>query len=196
MDAITSIKVICYNDFEFVSRNVGNLLENLCPLFINRDYKIREAASLLFKTILTIPNIKDKNIFKPFYELIDIHLNCAMTHFIEKIKYSSLKLLDILIENLPDFLILKPYKIFDNFLDQISIESPSSKKLSLRNDPCRFTSTQNWRYNVLKRIYTMMNIIFQKTDDQVDNSTQKTYCMDNSNIFITNRKSHSFFKPP
>ena len=164
MNALINIKEICVNNSEFLLAEIGILLENLCPLFINRDYKIRETSILLFRTILSLPNIREKNIIMPFYDLIDIHLSCAMTHLIEKIKYSSLKILDILIENLPDFLLLKPYKIFDNFLDQISVESPSTKKRTLKNDPCRFTSTQNWRYSVLKRMHTMMNIIFKKAN--------------------------------
>jgi pre-rRNA-processing protein IPI1 len=199
MDAISSIKEIFNSNFEFVSGEIGILLENACPLFINRDYKIREASIVLFKTILTTPKIKDKTIFIPFYELIDVHLSCAMTHLVEKIKYSSLKLLDILIEHLPDFLIAKPYKIFENFLDQISVESALSKKRTLKNDPCKFTSTQNWRYNVLKRMHTMMNIFFQKVndsqvkEDKIDKSFQNLCYMDGSSKCKIYSKSQDEF---
>ena len=96
------------------------MLENLCPLFYDRDYKVREAVMLLFKTLIQLPYFnKNSSVLKPFYYLINVHLSCAMTNIIDSVQDSSLKVLDVLIENLPEFLQTHAYNIFENFIGLI-----------------------------------------------------------------------------
>ncbi len=184
IDALNSLKEISNADSNFVMMEMGSLLENLCPLFIDRDYKVREAAILLFKTVISLPNlINKKDIMIPFYELINAHLSCAMTHVVDKIQYSSLKLLDVLIESMPNLIIQNPFNIFENFIDQISQVSINGRQM-LRNDPCKLTSTQSWRYNVLNRLFTMFSLVFSK----VDKKTQ-TILSNKDRLLLENSKS-------
>ncbi len=144
-----------------------NLLENVCPLFTDREYKVREAAMHLFKTLILLPDFRSsKNILKPFFPLINVHLSCAMTHIMDNIQYSSLKLLDILIEHLPDLVRSHAYTIFENFIEQISKANLKGDKRTLKNDPYKLTSTQTWRHNVLNRLHRMLLIISSLSPNQ------------------------------
>ena len=187
IDALNSLKEITISDSDFVILEVGNLLESICPLFVDRDYKVREASMLLFKTVIKLPGIKNKkHILIPFYELINVHLSCAMTHLLEKIQYSSLRLLDLLIENIPDLIIENPLNIFENFIDQISKVSIKGKRRVLKNDPCKLTSTQSWRYNVLERLNSMLVVVLTNIDTKsIPKNTNERFLVeiDQSNKF-------------
>ena len=159
LDAINSLKEMIVSNDDLIQLEFNNLLENVCPLFTDRDYKVREAAMQLFKTLILLPFFGNKSVLQPFYSLINVHLSCAMTHSVESVQYSSLKLLDILIENLPDLVRIHAYGIFDNFIAQISNTSLKGDKRQLKNDPYKLTSTQTWRHNVLSRLYKMLYIV-------------------------------------
>jgi pre-rRNA-processing protein IPI1 len=178
LDAVNSLKEMILQNEEFIKLEFSNLLENLCPLFYDRDYKVREAAQTLFKTLIQLPYFSlNQNILKPFFYLINVHLSCAMTNITENVQYSSLKLLDILIESMPEFIHTHAYNIFENFIDQISKSNLKGDKRTLKNDPYKFTSTQAWRHNVLNRLYKILLIISQNknkskvaSDQELNNS--------------------------
>ena len=144
---------------DLIQLEFANLLEHVCPLFTDRDYKIREASMHLFKTLILLPYFSNKSLLHPFYNLISVHLSCAMTHSVENVQHTSLKLLDILIENLPELVRNYAYGIFDNFIAQISNTNLKGDKRQLKNDPYKLTSTQTWRHNVLNRLYKMLFIV-------------------------------------
>ncbi len=152
---------------DLIRLELSNLLENLCPMFSDRDYKVREASMQLFKTVILLPNInyKKQNVLEPFFNLINVHLSFTMTHIVESIQYSSLKLLDILIEHLPELIRVHSYNIFENFIDQISKATLKGDKRTLKNDPYKMTSTQAWRHNVLSRLYKMLTIVSSTSND-------------------------------
>ena len=150
--------MILSND-DLIQLEFNNLLENVCPLFTDRDYKVREASMQLFKTLINLPYFSTRSVLHPFYNLINVHLSCAMTHNVESVQYSSLKLLDILIENMSDLVRNHAYSIFDNFIAQISNTTLKGDKRQLKNDPYKLTSTQAWRHNVLSRLYKMLYIV-------------------------------------
>lgn len=167
LDALNSLKEMLLANSELVKSEFINLLENVCPLFTDREYKVREAAMHLFKTLILLPHFRSsKNILKPFYPLINVHLSCAMTHIMDNIQYSSLKLLDILIEHLPDLVRSHAYTIFENFIEQISKANLKGDKRTLKNDPYKLTSTQTWRHNVLNRLHRMLLIISSLSPNQ------------------------------
>ena len=120
LDAVNSLKEMIIQNSDLIKVEFSNLLENLCPLFYDRDYKVREAVMLLFKTLIQLPYFnKNSSVLKPFYYLINVHLSCAMTNIIDSVQDSSLKVLDVLIENLPEFLQTHAYNIFENFIGLI-----------------------------------------------------------------------------
>jgi len=167
LDALNSLKEMLLANSELVKLEFINLLENVCPLFTDREYKVREAAMHLFKTLILLPHFRSsKNILKPFYPLINVHLSCAMTHIMDNIQHSSLKLLDILIEHLPDLVRSHAYTIFENFIEQISKANLKGDKRTLKNDPYKLTSTQTWRHNVLNRLHRMLLIISSLSPNQ------------------------------
>lgn len=167
LDAVNSIKEIVTSNSSYIKTEISNLLENLCPLFTDRDYNVREATTQLFKTVILVPDLNNKTLLKPFYELINVHLSCAMTHIVDNVQYSSLKILDILIEHMPDLIRTYAYSIFENFIDQISkLSTSKGDKRTLKNDPYKLTSTQSWRHNVLNRLYKMLIIVSKGENDQ------------------------------
>ncbi len=86
LDAILSLKEMIVNNNEIIRLDLNNFLENLCPLFSDREYKVREAAMQLFKTFILLPDlIKKKNTLEPFYSLLNVYLSCTMTHIDEKV---------------------------------------------------------------------------------------------------------------
>ncbi len=140
--------------------DLNNFLENICPLFADKEYKVREATMQLFKTFILLPDIlKKRSTLDPFYGLLNVYLSCTMTHIDEMVQHSSLKLLDIFIEHMPDLVRIHAYTIFENFVDQISKVSLRDDKRVLKNDPYKMTSTQAWRHNVLGRLYKMLLIV-------------------------------------
>lgn len=161
LDALSSLKEMISNNHDLIRLEFASLLENLCPLFTDREYKVREAAIQLFKTFIELPFFRDDNCLalQPFFSSISVYLSCAMTHIMDNIQYSSLKLLDILIEYLPDLVYKNAYTIFDNFIEQISKADLKGNKRVLKNDPYKLSSTQTWRLNVLNRLYKMLQII-------------------------------------
>jgi len=82
-----------------------------------------------------------------------------MTHISENVQNDSLKLLDILIEHIPDLVRSHAYTIFQNFVDQISKASLKGDRRTLKNDPYKMTSTQTWRSKVLSRLFKMLQIV-------------------------------------
>jgi pre-rRNA-processing protein IPI1 len=159
--------MILKND-DLIKLEFNNLLENVCPLFTDRCYKTREAAIQLLKTLISLPYFNNKSVLQPFYGLINVHLSCAMTHIVEEVQHSSLKLLDILIESLPDLVKTHAYNIFENFIDQISKANLKGER-TLKNDPFKFTSTQAWRHNVLNHLYKMLLIVAEnKNGKRID----------------------------
>lgn len=161
LDALNSLKEMISNNDDLIRTEFSNLLENLCPLFADREYKVREATIVLFKTLILLPLFKDQNsnLLQPFYGLINVYLSCAMTHIVDTVQYSSLKLLDILIEHMPDLIRIHAYSIFENFIEQISKATLKGNKRTLKNDPYKMTSTQTWRHNVLNRLHKMLMIV-------------------------------------
>ena len=160
LDALNSLREMVTQNEDLVRLEFSTLLENICPLFTDREYKIRENAINLFKTLILLPIFSNNQMLKPFFNLITVYLSCAMTHISDNIKYSSLKILDILCEKLPELVKLNAYTIFDNFVEQISKASVNNNsKRVLKNDPLKFSSTQSWRYNVLTRLHKFLTII-------------------------------------
>ncbi len=114
----------------------------------------------MLKTFILHPSVSKNNALEPFFQLISVHLCCAMTHIVEKIQYSSLKLLDLLIDLKPDFVRAFAPKILENFIEQISKGDPNrANRRVLKNDPLKFTSTHSWRKNVLTRLSKMLAIV-------------------------------------
>lgn len=165
LDAIHSLKEMITSNNDLIRMDLNNFLENIFPLFSDRDYKVREACMQLFKTFILLPNIiQKKNTLEPFYSLLSVHLSCAMTHISENVQYDSLKLLDILIENMPDLIKINAYTIFENFINQISKATLRGDKRILKNDPYKMTSTQTWRSKVLSRLFKMLLIVSSVSD--------------------------------
>jgi hypothetical protein len=168
LDAVNSLKQMIIQNDDLIRFEFGNLFENLCPLFYDRDYKVREAVMLLFKTLIQLPYFsQNQSVLKPFYYLINVHLSCAMTNVIDTVQDSSLKILDILIENLPEFVQTHAYNIFENFIDQISKNNLKGDKRTLKNDPYKLTSTQEWRHKVLNRLHRMLLIVSSNKSESV-----------------------------
>lgn len=173
LDAIHSLKEMITNNQEIIRLDMNNFLENICPLFADRDYKVREACMQLFKTFILLPEMaKKSNSLEPFYSLLNVHLSCAMTHISENVQYDSLKLLDILIEHLPDLVRVNAYTIFENFVDQISKATLKSEKRVLKNDPYKMTSTQTWRSKVLSRLFKMLQIVSAVSEMKLNKASQ------------------------
>jgi hypothetical protein len=178
LDSINNIRNIIQSNEELIKLELSSLLENICPLFSDRNYKVREASMSLFKTIILSNDLIKRSLLIPFYGLINVHLSCAMTNILDEIQYSSLKLLDILIDHLPDLVRMHSNNIFENFLDQISKTTLKGDKRILKNDPYKLTSTQSWRQNVLIRMYNLLsivgshaesNFIYPQNDDSLNN---------------------------
>ena len=144
---------------DLLRHELSHIVEHLCPLFTDKDYKVREASIEMLKTLILNAQVARSNSLEPFFHLISVHLCCAMTHIVDKIQYSSLKLLDILIEFKPDFVRSFAMKIFDNFVEQISKSDLKGTRRILKNDPLKFTSTHSWRRNVLSRLTKMLAIV-------------------------------------
>jgi pre-rRNA-processing protein IPI1 len=172
LDALTSIKEMLLSNNDLIRTELGNFLEHFCPLFTDREYKVRDNAINIFNTFLNLPyfipsgnnnnSLRRSSLLSPFFGLINVHLSCAMTHIVENVQYTSLKVLDILIENLPELVKIHAYNIFENFIDQISKASLRGDKRVLKNDPYKMTSTQAWRHNVLSRLHKMLLIVSSK----------------------------------
>ncbi len=161
LDAINSLKEMIIGNPDFIRLELSYLLESLCPVFSDREYKVREAAMQLFKTIILLSGLNQKkhNVLEPFYNLINVHLTFSMTHIVESIQQSSLKFLDILIEHMPELIRVHSYDIFENFINQISKAAVKGDKRTLKNEPYKMTSTQTWRCSVLSRLYKMLKIV-------------------------------------
>lgn len=175
MDALTSLKEMILGNTDLLKLELGHFLENICPLFSDREYNIRETTMQLFKTLIDMPMFANRSMLRPFYNLINVHLSLAMTHIVDNVQYSSLKLLDLLIAHLPELVRTHAYSIFQNFIDQISKAPLKGDRRVLKNDPFKLTSTQAWRQNVLNRLHKMLLIISSDplTHDQVDESSNK-----------------------
>lgn len=161
-----------------IQLDLNNFLENICPLFSDRDYKVREACMQLFKTFLQLPAMTRRRgcrcPLEPFYSLFNVHLSCAMTNVCENVQYDSLKLLDILVDQLPDLVRTNAYTIFENFINQISKASSRGEKRTLKNDPYKMTSTQTWRSKVLSRLFKMLQIISTTATSSLPATDSKT----------------------
>jgi len=174
LDAILSLKEMISTNSEIIRLDMNNFLESMCPLFSDREYKVREAAMQLLKTFILLPELaKKKSSLEPFYSLLNVYLSCTMTHIDEKVQHSSLKLLDILVENMPELVRIHAYTIFENFVDQISKASLKDNKRVLKNDPYKMTSTQTWRHNVLTRLYKMLLIVSNSAEAKVKTGHEK-----------------------
>ena len=185
MDALTSLKEMILNNPDLLKLELGHFLECVCPLFSDREYNIRETTMQLFKTLIDLPLLANRSILKPFYTLINVHLSLAMTHIVDNVQYSSLKLLDLLIANLPDLVRIHAYSIFQNFIDQISKAPLKGDRRVLKNDPFKLTSTQTWRQNVLNRLYKMLLIV--SFDASVEtNETSEAYSLNEREPEIIN----------
>ena len=163
----------------FLNYELSHILESVCPLFIDREYKIRKQINEFIKLLLNILLKNDKlALLKPFYKLINAHLSCAMTHIDENIQYNSLIILDIFIQQLPNMIYSHSYNIFENFIEQISKVTSSNTggggggggnkvttRRILKNDPYKLTSTQSWRSNVLARLYKILLIVSKSVNN-------------------------------
>jgi hypothetical protein len=94
-----------------------------------------------------------------------------MTHVIETVQHSSLKLLDIIIEHMPELIREHAAAIFDNFIEQISKHSLRGDRRVLKNDPYKLTSTQTWRYDVLHRLHVMLLVVLHGSSGASEKST-------------------------
>lgn len=180
LEALNSLRDEIASNEDTLKYEFNSLLENVCPLFTDKDYKVRESGMDFFKTLILNSYISRNDSLRPFYHLISVHLSCAMTHIVENIQYSSLKLLDILIEHKPDFIRVYAAKILENFIDQISKANLKGNKRILKNDPYKLTSTHNWRKNVLSRLNKILSIVANR--DQIAHSTSGS--KDNSVITL------------
>lgn len=174
LDAIHSLKEMITHNQSILRFDLNNFLENIFPLFSDRDYRVREACMQLFKTFILLPEISRANSLEPFYSLLNVHLSCAMTHISENVQNDSLKLLDILIDTIPDLVRINAYTIFDNFVDQISKATLRGSRRTLKNDPYKMTSTQAWRSKVLSRLYKML-LIVSSVKSQVKSETLNVF---------------------
>ncbi len=158
-----------------INYELSHILESVCPLFIDLEYKIHKQINEFIKLMINILLTNNKiNLLKPFYKLINAHLSCAMTHIIENIQYNSLILLDVFIQYLPNLICLHSYNIFENFIGQISKINTTTtqngvnknqqyQRRVLKNDPYKLTPTQSWRSNVLLRLYKILLIVSNST---------------------------------
>lgn len=135
LDAVNSLKEMLQKNFDYMINNeLNQLLEAICPLFVDREYKIRklinELLKQLFSQLISTAKNNDLTRLKPFYRLLNAHLSCAMTHIDENIQYNSLIILDIFIQYLPNLIFSHSYNIFENFIEQISKIATSSANTS------------------------------------------------------------------
>lgn len=173
MDALTSLKEMILSNTDLLKLELGHFLENICPLFSDREYNIRETTMQLFKTLIDLPILANRSMLRPFYNLINVHLSLAMTHIVDNVQYSSLKLLDLLIAHLPELVRTHAYSIFQNFVDQISKAPLKGDRRVLKNDPFKLTSTQAWRQNVLSRLHKMLLIV--SSDEAAAAANERTH---------------------
>ena len=94
----------------------------------------------------------------------------------DNVQNSSLKLLDVLIERLPQLVRSQAYTIFDNFINQISKASLKGDRRTLKNDPYKMTSTQAWRDKVLSRLHRMLLIVAR--DEHAEPKRTKTLILE------------------
>jgi hypothetical protein len=183
--------MITQND-DLIKLEFSNLLDNLCPLFSDRDYKVRESVILLLKTLIKLPYFsQNPSVLKPFYHLINVHLSSAMTNMMDPIQDSSLKILDLLIENMPEFVHTHAYNIFENFINQISKNNLKGDRRTLKNEPYKLTSTQGWRHKVLARLYRMLTIVSddgasKERSDEVRDTETRVVEFDRFDQFVVN----------
>ena len=181
-DSINSLKEMLQKNSDLLlNYELSHILESVCPLFIDREYKIRKQINEFIKIMLNILIKNNKLILlKPFYKLLNAHLSCAMTHIDENVQYNSLILLDIFIQHLPNLICLHSYNILENFIEQISkittnqtTNGGTNKNIQrriLKNDPYKLTSTQSWRSNVLLRLYKILLIVSNSNSTANENA--------------------------
>ncbi len=75
LDAIGSIKELLADNRELLRLEIFSLLEHMCPLFVDREYKVREASMQLFKSVVCsaeLSSITSRHVLRPFYSLLGV----------------------------------------------------------------------------------------------------------------------------
>ena len=155
-DGLEGLLELVQHHPDIVETHSSLVLAKLLPFLTEKEGKLRNQAikilDLIFRT--------SGSSLKPLYDIICVHVCCALSHIELGIQRGALRLLDTVIDSMPELIRVHHGQILPNCLSQISVKSG---KLDTGVSDA-ISSTQR-RTDVINRIAKLLKILVVEEDN-------------------------------
>ncbi|KAJ1552262.1 Testis-expressed sequence 10 protein, partial [Nowakowskiella sp. JEL0078] len=146
-------------------QRLGVLLETVTKSIVDEDPGVRKSLRQLYQTIL--PTVSTAR-FHPFMKLIMAYVVSALTHIREEVRIDALKFVHMLLQNIPDLVVMYGDKILDNYVAILSSDHSKSKRvsssagsMSLTVNPESQLGSHKLRLEVLTNLHDLLGHVFK-----------------------------------
>ncbi|XP_053675369.1 testis-expressed protein 10 homolog [Anopheles nili] len=159
IDGLRGVREIITKMPDELQRMLSSVIKDVASLSIDIEHDVRRDC---YKTLGCILVACGQASMVPFYDVLLSFLRCTMTHIQSRIQEDSLLLMDVLLQYLPELVVVNRDKILPQFLDMISklgTESKPGRTLTINLEK-QSTSTR-WRVKVLSRLTGILKILIE-----------------------------------
>lgn len=114
VDGLEGLMELVQDHPEVVEANSSLILGRLLPMLTEREGKVRNPAIKILQAVC------QSVCLEPLYEVVSVHLCCALSHIDIGIQFGALRLLDTVIDHLPDLVRRHSGQILPNCVNQIA----------------------------------------------------------------------------
>lgn len=177
LNSLNGIRELITNNPQILGGpSLRNTILKILELLIDIEHKVRKTAINLLNEILSqLPT----HYIIPFYDILNVHVSCAMTHREISIQQDSLKFIGIVIEQAPDALKRNFPVLVQNFLRIISgskfgqhVEIASSKKFKQDIVKSKIESLTKF-YELLNAVYSNRKTIDENVNKIIEIKSQE-----------------------
>jgi len=152
VDGLEGLLELVQDHSQLLESNPSLILSRLLPLLTEKEGKVRNPAIKILQAIFD----SSSDCLEPLYEVVSVHLCCALSHIDISIQFGALRLLDTVIERVPELVRRHAGQILPNCLSQIAISGGSKLDAAALNDA---VSNVRRRTEVISRIAKLFRIL-------------------------------------
>jgi len=164
VDGLEGLTELVQSHPEILDTNSSLILCKILPLLTEREGKVRTPAGKILQTIFQLMTGNGNGssaMLEPLYDVISVHLCCALSHIDVSVQRGALRVLDTVIDRLPELVRRRSDQVLPNCLSQIAVKG--GKLDSAMND--NVTSVQR-RTEVIHRIVKLLQVLHNDGDKE------------------------------
>lgn len=135
---------------EIVGKHFSQILQETCPLVLDRESSVRKEAVRLLDTLLSNITLEKA---APFFNVLSSYVRCATTHIDVAIQEDSLLLVDVLLKRAPSLVAKESDRLLPNFFNLLQ-KFRAHGKVGFGQK----SANMNWKLKILQRVNDILEV--------------------------------------